>query len=182
MKIYTKTKKAYVFDFDDVLVKTSACIYVMKHGKIVKKLSSSEYTTHYLEKDEYFDFFEFQNPLFVYTASEHIMFNTLRNIDNAIKNGYSDSIIYILTARENIVKNAIFNLLLSKNIVSVPIDNIITIGDIKDVPIAISKKNILESILNKGYDITFFDDDIRNIEIANSIPGIKTRHIFDEDI
>jgi hypothetical protein len=182
MKVYTKTKKAYVFDFDDVLVKTAACVYVIKNGEITRRLSSSEYMAYWLDKDESFDFAEFQDPFFIYRAAEHIMFNTLRNIDNTIQNGTSNSAIYILTARETVVKKAIFKLLISKDVLSIPLSHIITIGDIKDISVSESKKKVLEEILNKGYDVTFFDDDERNIEIANTIPGIKARHVNDDDI
>jgi hypothetical protein len=182
MKTFTKTKKCYVFDFDDVLVKTLALIYVKKEDAIIQKLSSREYTTHKLNEGEYYDFCEFHDPTFIESASEHIMFNTLININNAIKNGTSSSSVFILTARETKVKLAIHSYLDLRGITCVPMENIIIVGDNKDMSTADSKKIELERLLDQQYDITFFDDDIRNIEIANSIPGVKTRHVEDDDI
>jgi len=182
MKTFTKTQKAYVFDFDDVLVKTSAMIHVKCGTATIKKLSSKEYISYELKQDEYYDFFEFHDPIFIETAAEHIMFNTLVNINNAIQKGTSSSLVFILTARETTVKLAIHLFLTSRGISCIPLEHILIVGDNKELSIADSKKIELENLLNKGYTITFFDDDIRNIKIAESILGIKTRHMEDDDI
>jgi len=181
MKIYTKIHNAYVFDFDDVLVKTNASIYVKKEGLTVNKLNSREYAQYILKEDEYFDFIEFRDPSFIESGIPYALFPALRNINNAIEEQRSTSVVYILTAREKIVRYAIYKFISSRGISCLPIQNILTVGDNKHVTSAESKKLELQRILDMGYEITFFDDDIKNIEIANTISGIKTRYVSDDD-
>jgi hypothetical protein len=87
--------------------------------------------------------------------------------------GRSNSDIYILTARSPEAQLPI-QTLLNRNNIDIPLDNIITIGG-KNVDISKDKKIVLEMLANY-YDIVyFFDDNQDNINLANSVPGIKTR-------
>ena len=52
----------YVFDIDDTMFHTTAKVGVMdKSGKIIKRLSSADFTDYKLAPDERYDYSEFRN-------------------------------------------------------------------------------------------------------------------------
>lgn len=182
MEVFTKQKKCYVFDFDDTLVKTYALVYVKKDERIIKAIKSSEYAEYKLQERESFDYTEFLDPYFIFTGYEMPLFKMLHNINKSIYEGRSDSCVYILTARESVLRDVLYEYFTDRGITCIPKNQILTVGDDKSKSVSESKKEILEELMKNGYDLTFFDDDTKNIEIAKSISGIKTRHMRDDDI
>ena len=168
---------AYVFDMDDTLITTGAKILVRdQQGNIRQRLTPAEYNTYIKKPDETLDVSEFRSEdIFRKTAQPTKYFKVLQNVSNAIKRGSSNSYIYILTARGKAVKDTIYKYLIDRGIEVRP-SEIYTIGDDNTKSIAELKREVLQSIRNKHIgEVTFFDDDIKNIQLANQIQGINAR-------
>ena len=171
------TDNAHIFDMDDTLITTKAQIIVKdENDNIIKKLSPAEYNTYKKQPNEKFDFSEFDNPEIIHQTGEPTKyFKVIKNISDAIKQKRSNSFIYILTARGSAVKNSIYEFLKDRGIEVRPVE-IYTIGDAQHKSVAELKKEVLQKIRNKHIgNVTFYDDDEKNIELAKQVDGIKTR-------
>jgi len=170
--------KAQVFDFDDTLVKTDAKVHIIKDGKRFKSLTPEEYNFYTPSEGESTDMSDFVDPRIIMNAKKYKMWPALKNIDMAKKQGRSNSDIFILTARSPKAQLPIHNFLTREGI-DIPLDNVICIGNDggEYYDIAARKKEILHDFADE-YDIVhFYDDSKKNIELANKIPGIKSRLI-----
>lgn len=177
MRAKTVLRKAYIFDFDDTLVKTDARVHVYKAGKFLKSLTPEEFNTYQKAPDEEIDVSEFKDPRIIMKAKPFKMWPALQNMDTAIKQGRSTSEIFILTARSPIAQTPIYNFF-QNNDIDIPEDHIITIGDdIGEINIAEEKKKVLQMLKSQFDDITFFDDNPENIKLAREVGGIRTRLI-----
>ena len=174
-------KIAYIFDFDDTLVKTNANIYILKRGKITKKITPNELNNYILKKDEEFDFKDFSDPLLILSAKKYKEWPTLLNVYKNKIMYHLNVDIYILTARDNKSKYPILTLLKRNNII-IPENNIITIGD----EIRSSQKNrktIIPKLkykylkkLSKYYNkLYFYDDSKDNIQITKNINNLNVK-------
>lgn len=170
--------KAYIFDFDDTLVKTDAKVHIIKDGRRIKSLTPEEYNFYHPKPDETTDMSDFIDPRIIMNAKKYKMWPALQNIDMAKKQGRSDSDIFILTARSPKAQLPIYNFLKREKI-DIPLENIITLGrdDGKYYDIPAAKKKVLKTFADEYDKVIFFDDSHKNIELANQIPGIKTRLI-----
>jgi len=176
-KTVNRKTKAYIWDFDDTLVKTDAKVHVYKAGKFLKSLTPEEFNFYQKAEDEEIDVSEFKDPRIILKAKPYKMWPALQNMDAAIKQGRSTSEIFILTARSAIAKIPIWTFF-RRNGIDIPEDHIITIGDDKgEINIPEEKRKILQSLADKYDDITFFDDNPENIKIAQKISKIRTRLI-----
>jgi FMN phosphatase YigB (HAD superfamily) len=176
-KTVNQIKKAYCFDFDDTLVKTDAKVYVYKRGKLIKSLTPEQFNHYIKAPDEEIDISEFKDPRLILSAKKYKMWPALQNMNNAIRQGRSSSEIFILTARSAIAQNPIYNFL-KANDIFIPEDHIITIGDdIGEINIPEEKKKVLKHLRSKFDELTFFDDNPKNIELAREVGGIRTRLI-----
>ena len=162
-------KKAFVFDFDDTLATTDACVLVVMSDTktcvgYVKELSPAEFNTYELKDGERFDFSEFRCPHLVENGKPTELIRLAQDV-------YGENhAVYILTARSNDVADAISKFLLVHKIKA---KQIICLGDKKNSPIADSKRLALYTIM-KSYDkIYFYDDNKTNVEQAQEL-GIKT--------
>ena len=177
----TNIRKAYVFDLDDTLIKTDAKIKIYRNGTFHKSLTPKEYNFYVPNDKDTLDFSDFQDGELILQAKKYKMWPVLVNINDAIKQNRSSSQIYILTARDASVKTYIYQFLKQHGI-KVNINNILTIGDnTGKVNIAASKKKALLDIKNRYNIVTFFDDDPKNIALAGSIAGIKTRLVENQN-
>lgn len=175
--IESKKDNAYVFDVDDTLLTTGAKILVKDtEGNIRQRLTPAQYNTYVKKPDETLDVSEFRSEdIFRATAKPTKHFKIIQNVSNAIKRGASDSHIYILTARGNAIRNILYKYLKDKGVLVHPIA-IHTIGDNDTKSVAQLKKEVLQAIRNKHIgDVTFFDDDVKNIQLAKQINGVNTR-------
>jgi hypothetical protein len=172
--------KAYVFDVDDTLIRSQSKINVYNNGQLVRKLDPKEFNTYKKNKDEVFDFSEFDKFI---EPKKYKAWPILKNINEKIKNGKSDSVIYILTARASGIVDDLLNLLSKNGITSIDRSNIFTVGDkAPGKTVAERKKEVLEQIkTNHDGNVEFFDDADDNIELAKAI-GIKTRHITESEV
>jgi hypothetical protein len=181
MRARTVLHKAYVFDLDDCLIKSNAKVKIYNAGKFLKSLSPAEYNTFKKQPGDELDFSEFENTEHILNAEKYKMWPVLKNITNAINSGKSTSEAFILTARHPKVIPVIFKFL-KKGGITMPLNNIIAIGDTKgNIVIADKKKEILNQMIDSYSEVYFFDDDHKNIEMAKQIPGIKTR-LIESDI
>lgn len=170
--------KAYLFDFDDTLVKTDAKVHVYKDGKRIKSLTPTEFNHYVSQPGETLDLEDFVDPRIIMSAKKYKMWPALKNIDAARKMGRSSSDIFILTARSPRAQQAIHNYL-TNNGIDIPLENVITIGTDSDetYDIAKEKGKILQGLKDQYTDIFFYDDSPDNIQLATKIGGIKTRLI-----
>ena len=170
--------KAYVFDFDDTLVKTDAKVHVMKNGRKVKSLTPEEFNTYKQKPGESYDMSDFTDPRIINNARKYKMWPALENISNAKKQARSNSDIFILTARSPAAQLAIHNFLTREGI-EIPLEHIICIGfeDGREHDIAAAKEDALKELKDRYVDIMFYDDSEDNVQIASKLGGIKTRLI-----
>ncbi len=164
---------AYCFDLDDTLIKSDASVKVMVGNRLVKSLSPQTYNTYKLKHYESFNFSEFQDPNFIYDSVKWKMWPLLEKINNKINLGSKDK-IFILTARSPIVRDDIYKFLQLNGINTIKLYNIYCVGD-QDLPVATLKKNVLLKITNSFQKTYFFDDDKKNIQLANEIVGLQAK-------
>jgi len=178
MRARSVLRKAYIFDFDDTLVKTDAKVHVIRDGKRIKSLTPTEFNHYVSQPGETLDLEDFVDPRIIMNAKKYKMWPALQNIDSARKMGRSLSEVYILTARSQRAQQAIHNFL-TRNGIDIPLENIITIGTDSDEPfdIAEEKGRILQDLKDRYADVFFYDDSPDNIQLATKIGGIKTRLI-----
>ena len=172
---------AYVWDVDDTLYTTKTYVIVKVNGNPVKKLTPSEFNTYNLNKNEEYDFKEFKDPEILFrTAEKTKYFQVLKKMNDAIKEGRSNSSIYILTARTKDMEQTLLKILNKHGITEIKkvyavnenpeFDNIPTIAE--------KKKHVLNLIRNShSGKVTFFDDDLKNIELSKKIKGVTPRHM-----
>jgi FMN phosphatase YigB (HAD superfamily) len=172
MRAKTIKHKCAIFDLDDTLIKSEGVVYVYRNKKYVGTLTPQEYSTYIKKPNEILDFSDFRDGSLIVNAPKYKGWEILERIyleDNVE--------IYILTARSPLLKPYIHQLLMN-NEINIDLDHIITIGDDKgDIDIATTKRQILKTMAKEYDQILFFDDDMRNIKFASSIPGVKTKLI-----
>lgn len=155
---------AFVFDLDDVLIKSDAKINILYKNNYLRSLTTNEFNKYILKPHESFDFSEFENKEIFLNSKPFKMWNRLSNIDYNISNGRSISDIYILTARCESLRSTIWKYFKLHGIRNILLDHIITVGNKENIP-QLKKKYIQE--LNKFYEkVVFFDDDPNNIDAA----------------
>lgn len=168
---------AYVWDVDETLFTSGAKVLVIRDGEVVQELTPQRYNTYDLQTGEEFNFSQFRDPeVLLRTAAKTPYFQVIEKINHAINRKDSNSSIYILTARGPEIVDGLRQLLESHGINN--IKKIFAVGDNPDYEgtIAERKQYVLGLIRKKHKgQVTFFDDDEKNIELARSIPGIKTR-------
>lgn len=176
-------KIAYIFDFDETLVTTTARINVYRNGAHYKSMDSKEYNFYKPNPEDTFDFSDFKDGNVIMNAKKYKMWPVLKNISDAIRDDRSDSEIYILTARAPITQSYIYEYLKSHGI-KIKLNHVLTIGDdLGKFNISEEKRKKLMELAKKYTKVVFFDDDPKNISLAAGIEGIKTRLVeaFVED-
>jgi len=134
----TNKNKAFVFDFDETLAHTDAVVLDGTENK----------------------FAEFSNP-------ESILNGTPLELMDLAKAVYAEGHnVYVLTARNDCIENAIAEFLARYNIIA---KTIFCVGKNSDTNIAKAKQSVLMTIID-NHDITYFyDDDETNIELASKL-------------
>jgi FMN phosphatase YigB (HAD superfamily) len=168
----SKNIKAYCFDFDETLVTTDAKVNVYVNGVFSRSLTSKQYNTYKPKPNERLDYTEFRDPELILNAKKYKMWPVIANISKAIKADKSSSKIFILTARDNTCKPYIYEYL-KKNGIAIKLDDVLTLES--GTNISEEKRHILQELASKYKTVLFFDDDKRNVAIAQSIPGVETR-------
>jgi hypothetical protein len=149
-------KKAFIFDFDDTLAKTDARVLVRaNHGNnIVARLTPQEFNTHNLSANCHYDFCEFKKADYIHQADATFLMHLAREVFNE---GHD---VYILTAREFDVTDAIHTFMLANGIQPTFIHAVGGTNDISE-----RKKKILLDIVERYDKIYFYDDSEENVNV-----------------
>jgi hypothetical protein len=158
-------------DIDETIFNTFAKIYVIKNGKIIKKLSNQEFNTYELQDGESFDFREFRDATMFKKTSKPIP-NTIKRIKRMFKNiDRRGSKVVLLTARGAFPDMTTFKSTFKKH--GIPIDqiDIVFAGDIKAGSVAAAKKKVIMDYIKTGEyrRVRLIDDDIKNVNFFLSI-------------
>jgi uncharacterized HAD superfamily protein len=150
-----KTKKAFVFDFDDTLAITTARVVIRNSMNVsYKSVSSLEFPGYKLGNGESFDFSEFRDDIFVKNADPTLLMNLAREV---YMEGHE---VFILTARQDTVAAAIHTWLMKNGVKATEIH---CVGADGNIPI--SKKRVLFDMVSRFDKIYFYDDSEENINI-----------------
>ena len=168
----------HVFDFDDTLMKTDAHVNVYLHGAYICGLTASEYNEYAYIPHVDLDFSEFSDPQVIRnTAVPTEFFAYACSLVNQSIMSFNKPMAYILTARGKDAREAICRKV-NRLGLKIPIENIICIGDNVTKPIAELKKEQLEKLAEIHPEIKFFDDDRKNLELANKIAGVEASYMM----
>lgn len=165
-----------VFDIDDTLFITKACVNVMRNGELVSKLSSSEYNTYTLSEGEEYVYDEFRCSDLFHDTSEPIeeIFELFR-----MYVAQKDTKVIINTARGDFNDKDKFLETFRKHDVDIDQVHVERSGNLELGSSAKNKKYIFHKYLRSGkYDhVIFYDDSIRNIvsfsALKKKYPKIK---------
>lgn len=169
---------AFVFDMDGTLVYSDPKIGIplKKDGILIRNLSANEYSSYVRKEGEYFDY-SYANDPEVFLASSvatPIFFEIFSNLDRIIYETGSRCELYILTARQPKMEDAIHKFFVGHGIKTLTRKN--TIG----VPAGFApklKQDVLKTLVDKHGYAHFFDDDAKNIEHAHQLPNVYARKV-----
>jgi hypothetical protein len=160
----TQSNKIILFDLDDTIIHTTAEIMIMKDGKMVKRISNSEFNNYTLKDGETFDFGEFDDPNILANEKFTKYWNTLK------REYRKGTHIGILTARSNAAM--IRRFFISRGI-RIKDELIIAINDPSlglTGSIQERKAEAIKILANGGYDLfIFFDDNEPNLQAAKKL-------------
>ena len=170
-------RKAFVFDFDDTLAMTDACVLVLgpidREGyyggatrKVAKRLTPAEFNNYKLQRDEEFDFSQFKNPEFILNGKPTKLIELAQEI---YREGHN---LFILTARSNSIADAIQGFL---NQFGIEATAVHCVGD-SGSDISRNKRKVLLTIMESYNKIYFYDDDAANVQAAQEI-GVKSYQV-----
>lgn len=146
-------RKAFVFDFDSTLATTDCRVVVRRYpsGKKLYSLTTSEYNSHKLSTDEFYDYTEFTkliNPRKTFIMSL------------ALEVYQEGQPVYILTARGSAAQHAIDEFM---ELNGISCKEIICVGDSGD-QIEQEKRKAFMAIMENYDKVYFYDDHEGNID------------------
>ena len=159
-----KTKsKAFVFDFDDTLAFTDARVHVLSpcRSQVMACLTPQEFNSAKLRAGESFDFSDFDKANLILNGKPTKLIDLARDV---FSEGHS---VFILTARADRASSAIAEFLKGFGVVA---KEIYCVGSTNGGDIARAKRKVLLSVIENFDKVWFFDDDARNIELAQDLP------------
>ena len=159
-------RKAFVFDFDDTLAFTDACVLVLDNDDSWRKLTPSQFNLYELQEGERFDFSQFRNPEYILNGKPTRLVSLAKQV---YKEGHD---LFILTARTDSVAGAIQEFLSQFSINATAVH---CVGDAGS-DIAKSKRKVLLTIIESYDKIYFYDDDAANVKAAQEI-GVKSYQV-----
>jgi len=173
-ELASKYGKGITFiDIDMTIFHTFALIYIIKDGRIIKKITNTEFNTYELQDGESFDFKEFRDAK-MFKATSRPIPNTINRIKRMFKNiDKRGSRVVLLTARGSFPDMATFKKTFKEH--GIPIDQIEIefAGDIQSATGSVSaaKKKIIMKYLKTGEyrRCRLVDDDIKNVNVFLSI-------------
>lgn len=169
------------FDIDETIFHTSALIWVMKDGKVVKKLDNQTYNTYQLKEGESFDYREFGDAA-LFKKTSKIIRPTLAKIKAMMKNALrTGSKLALLTARRTFPDMATFKATFSRYGIEIDKMDINFAGDISAEAgsTAAAKKEIVLNYLSHGEykRARLLDDNMENLRaflsIAKDMPDVQ---------
>lgn len=168
-----------IWDIDETLFNTKALVYVVKAGKIVRKLSNQEFNTYKLGAGESFDFREFRDAKHFRDTSEPIAkaIQKLIAIHKNVKAKGSKMIV--ITARADFDDRDIFLDTFRKQGIDIDDIHVHRAGNLNAPNSAEGKKIYIKQYLDTGKyaRVRLFDDAVSNLEmfknLAREYPDIK---------
>lgn len=163
-------RKAFVFDFDDTLATTQACVLVLRPSTptcagYIKELSPAEFNNYRLKNGETFDFSQFRCSETIENGTPTALMQLALDVYN------EDHDVYILTARSSDVADAIEKFLKLRGIEA---EQVICVGDEdENTSIASCKKRSLIKLMTSYDKVYFYDDNEKSIELAKEV-GVKS--------
>lgn len=169
-------------DIDETIFKTKALIYVMKDGKIIKKLSNQEFNTYELNDGESYDFREFMNAELFKKTSIPIP-GVVNRIKRMFKNiDVRGSRVVLLTARADFDKRDVF--LSTFSDIGIPINQIYVerAGNLSGGTVSELKKRIILKYIKDGdyRRVRLIDDDIKNLKDFLTLKTTLDKSIIDK--
>jgi hypothetical protein len=168
-----------VFDIDDTLFNTKAKVLIVKDGKVIKKLTASDYNSYRLQNGESYDYGEFKSAsIFAKTSTPiaKMIAKAKALIRNATAAG---SKVIISTARSDFDNKEIFLKALEAHGIPQEHIRVERAGNFNLGSSAKNKKVIFRKYLRSGtYSrVRFFDDDMNNLtsflSLEKEYPNIK---------
>lgn len=160
----TSSNKIILFDLDDTLIHTTAEINVLKAGKVIKRLTNSEFNDYALKRGESFDFVEFDDPDILAQSKFTKYWNTLKREYN------KGTHVGILTARSDC---SMIKKFLLDNGIRIKDELVMAVGDPAlglSGTIQNKKAEAIGILASVGYDtFIFFDDNEANLKSAKEL-------------
>lgn len=146
---------AYVFDWDDTLIKDKAKSHLYRNGVYICSFTADEYHHYEVQPDDSFDFSEFDNPIKI-IAEFGPLWEKLKEI-----NGQRYIPFFILTARNKSAQRHIYNFLLEHNIDGILISNIFCIGGpgVFSTDVPMKKEEAMLTYIKPHFKVVHFYDD-----------------------
>lgn len=163
-------------DLDETTFLTFAMIKVLKDGKVIKKLSNTQYNTYKLGDGESFDYGEFRDAKFFKKTSKPIQ-TTIDRIKRIFKNAEErKSKVVFITARTGFKNMKDFKVKFRQH--GIPVDKVQFLFSPKNIKIGINewKKMKIKEFINTGEyrRVRLIDDAMSNLksflEIEKEIP------------
>ena len=150
-----------IFDIDDTLIKSQTKVRVLKNKKIIKELSSSEYSLYSLNKGESFDFELFASAKDFFEKSQPI----LPMIDQLKKDIKRGNKVVMVTARQDFDDKNLFLKTFSKYDIDMSQIYVYRAGNIQKGKTEEKKKLVIDNILtNECFSkIIMYDDSVNNL-------------------
>lgn len=172
-------------DIDETIFKTKALIYVKDAtGKIIKKISNSEFNTYRLNTGESYDFTEFRDAELFKKTSIPIpkVVNRIKRMLSGIDN--RDSKVIFLTARADFNDRDVFLSTFSNVGISINKIYVERTGNINTGTVSEKKANVILSYIKDGdyRRVRLIDDDMKNIQDFLSLGKSIDQSIIDNVI
>lgn len=165
-----------IWDIDETLFNTKAQIHVVKDGKLVKKLSNTEYNTYTRKAGETYDFAEFKDAKHFRDTSEPIAraIAKAKAIHKNIKNRVGSKMI-IITARSDFDDRETFLDTFRQQGIDIDDVHVHRSGNLDAPNSAAGKKIVIKQYLETGKyaRVRLFDDAISNLDM---LLGLKTEY------
>jgi hypothetical protein len=165
-----------IWDIDETLFNTKAQIHVVKDGKLVKKLSNTEYNTYTRKPGETYDFVEFKDAKHFRDTSEPIVraIAKAKAIHKNIKNRAGSKMI-IITARSDFDDRDTFLDTFRQQGIDIDDVHVHRSGNLDAPNSAAGKKIVIKQYLETGKyaRVRLFDDAISNLDM---LLGLKTEY------
>lgn len=175
MKKIIKDNSAFVFDLDGTLIYSDIKIGipVMKNGKLVTTLCAKKFSDHILGPGEHYDFSFASCPTRFanFSLATPIFHDIFLELDKIISKNDTTCELYILTARNPTLYDAIYDFLYNNGTETLKQENVMCLEPDNFPPEAKKEKLTQIRMKHKG-DVIFFDDDAKNVEYANTIPDV----------
>jgi len=162
-----------VFDMDGTLIYSNdkVGIPLYRNGIFIRNMSAGEFSTYEHQPDDKFDYSLANNPEhFLKNAiASPIFFTVFANLDRIIHEKNSNCELYILTARQPNMEDAIHKFFCGHGIKTLKRTNVI------GVPSGFApklKKMVLEDLATHHDTVLFYDDDHKNVLYASEVDKV----------